>query len=125
MIDKKRASKKGPAKARASGETLLRAEAASGIGAFEFDLNSKYWVWTPQVAALFGLDPQNTPSQFDEWLLAVFPDDAQKISSALEMSKNSGHFYVEFRVKQLDGKLHWLAGKGQVDRNAGTGSQVL
>ena len=74
---------------------------------------------------LFGLDPQSAPSQFDEWLLAVFPDDALKISSALETSKSSGNFYVEFRVKRPDGRLHWLAGKGQVDPDADTGAKVL
>ena len=121
MSEKKRKSKPGRAKVSASNETLRRAEAASGIGAFEFDLTSKHFVWTPQVAVLFGLDPQSAPPKFDEWLLAVFPDDALKISSALETSKTSGHFYVEFRVKQPDGTLHWLAGKGQVDPNSDSG----
>jgi hypothetical protein len=106
-------------------ETLRRAEAASGIGAFEFDLVSKRWVWTPQVAVLFGLDPQTAPSQFSEWLSTVFPDDALKIRSALEGANSSGSFYVEFRVKGHDGRLHWLAGKGQVDPDTDTGARVL
>ena len=122
MSEKKQKGGPGP---RNSNETLQRAEAASAIGAFEFDLASKDWVWTPQVAVLFGLDPRNAPSQFDEWLTAVFPDDALKISSALETSKGSGHFYVEFRVKQPDGKLHWLAGKGQVDPVSDSGGKML
>ena len=122
MSEKKQKGGPGP---RNSNETLQRAEAASAIGAFEFDLASKDWVWTPQVAVLFGLDPRKAPSQFDEWLTAVFPDDALKISSALETSKGSGHFYVEFRVKQPDGKLHWLAGKGQVDPVSDSGGKML
>ena len=109
----------------ASYETLQRAEAASRIGAFELDLTSKHWVWSPQVAALFGLDPQSAPSRFDEWLLAVFPDDALKISNALETAKTSGNFHVEFRIKQPDGRLHWLAGNGQVDPDTDTGAKVL
>ena len=125
MSEKKRKNQLGQPKVSTSNETLRRAEAASGIGAFEFDLASKHWVWTPQVAVLFGLDPQSAPSQFNEWLPAVFPDDALKISSALETSKSSGNFYVEFRVKRPDGRLHWLAGKGQVDPNADTGAKVL
>ena len=125
MSEKKRKNQLGQPKVSTSNETLRRAEAASGIGAFEFDLASKHWVWTPQVAVLFGLDPQSAPSQFDEWLPAVFPDDALKISSALETSKSSGNFYVEFRVKRPDGRLHWLAGKGQVDPDADTGAKVL
>src|ERR1700730_13185532 len=125
MTDKKR--KRGTAKMQvpASYETLQRAEAASRIGAFELDLTSKHWVWSPQVAALFGLDPQSAPSRFDEWLLAVFPDDALKISNALETAKTSGNFHVEFRIKQPDGRLHWLAGNGQVDPDTDTGAKVL
>lgn len=125
MSEKKRKNQLGQPKVSTSNETLRRAEAASAIGAFEFDLASKQWVWTPQVAVLFGLDPQSAPSQFNEWLPAVFPDDALKISSALETSKSSGSFYVEFRVKQPDGRLHWLAGKGQVDPDTETGAKVL
>jgi PAS domain S-box-containing protein len=125
MTDKKR--KRGTAQMQvpASYETLQRAEAASRIGAFELDLTSKHWVWSPQVAALFGLDPQSAPSRFDEWLLAVFPDDALKISNALETAKTSGNFHVEFRIKQPDGRLHWLAGNGQVDPDTDTGAKVL
>ena len=125
MSEKKTKNQPGQPKVSTSNETLRRAEAASGIGAFEFDLASKHWVWTPQVAVLFGLDPQSAPSQFNEWLPAVFPDDALKISSALETSKSSGSFYVEFRVKRPDGRLHWLAGKGQVDPDTDTGAKVL
>jgi PAS domain S-box-containing protein len=125
MSEKKQ--KRGPGQCNVStlNETLRRAEAASGIGAFEFDLTSKHWIWTPQVAVLFGLDPQSAPSEFDEWLLAVFPDDALKIRSALETSTVSGNFYVEFRIKQPDGRLHWLAGKGQVDPESDSGAKVL
>ena len=32
--------------------------------------------------------------------------------AAIEAAKQSGHYYVEFRVTHPDGTLHWLAGKG-------------
>ena len=47
----------------------------------------------------------------------MFLDDATKICAALAAAAQSGNFYVEFRVKRIDGKLHWLAGKGQVIAN--------
>ena len=112
-------------KVSTSDEALRRTEAASGIGTFELDLKSKDWVCTPQVAVLFGFDPQSAPSQFNEWLLAVFPDDALKIRGALETANNTGHFYAEFRVKQPNGRLHWLAGKGQADADTEDGAKVL
>lgn len=95
---------------------LKLAEAAIGIGAFEMDLESKEWAFSPPLAVLFGLDPQSAPSDFEEWLKVVFLDDATKIRAALEAAAQTGNFYVEFRVKR-DGKLHWLAGKAQVVAN--------
>src|SRR5688572_15768489 len=80
-------------------ESLLAAEGASGIGAFELDLDSNQWAWRPQVATLFGLDPENAPTDFDAWLTAAFPDDAPKIRSAMENARHTGSFYVEFRIK--------------------------
>jgi hypothetical protein len=100
-------------------ESLLAAEVASGIGAFELDLDSNQWEWRPQVATLFGLDPRNAPTDFNAWLTAVFPDDAPKMGSAMETARHTGSFYVEFRIKK-DGRLHWLAGKGQVDARNGS-----
>src|SRR5688500_9825618 len=97
-----------------SDEGLRLAEAANGIGAFEYDLETNLWQCRPAVAALFGLDPMKAPADFEEWQQAIFVDDAPKLRAAIETAKESGTFYVEFRVKRSDGQLHWLAGKGQV-----------
>ena len=95
-------------------QRLREAEAASGIGAFVLDLSTQEWAWTPAVATLFGFDSAKTPAAFDEWLKTAFVDDAPKILRALDVARDSGSFYVEFRVKRPDGPLRWLAGKGQV-----------
>jgi PAS domain S-box-containing protein len=106
-------------------ESLPLAGAASGIGAFELDFASGQWAWTAQVAALFGRDPHALPATFEDSLRTVFADDAPKILGALEAAKASGNYYVEFRVKQPDGRLHWLAGKGQLEKQDSSGGQVL
>jgi PAS domain S-box-containing protein len=103
----------------------LFAELVSAIGAFEFDLVSKRWVWTPQIATLFGFDRPNAPAEFEEWLCRVFPDDALKIRNALDAACDSGSFYVEFRAKQPDGKLRWLAGKGEVLMQPASAAKML
>ena len=48
-----------------------------------------------------------------------------KIRSALETARATGSFYVEFRVKRPDGRLHWLAGKGQVAPTDEDGAPLL
>jgi PAS domain S-box-containing protein len=106
-------------------ESLSLVGAASSIGAFELDFASGQWAWTPHVATLFGRDPHALPATFEDSLRTVFPDDAPKILGALEAAKASGRYYVEFRVKRPDGRLHWLAGKGQFEKRDGLGAQVL
>jgi PAS domain-containing protein len=94
-------------------ERLVEAEAASGIGAFVLDLTTREWAWNPPVAMLFGFSGEKAPAAFEDWLKVVFADDATKIRHALDVARDSGNFYVEFRVKTAEGPLHWLAGKGQ------------
>ncbi len=124
MSDKKIKNSAGSKRVSDLEKRLKLAEAVSGIGAFELDLESKEWAFSPQLANLFGLDPPNASANFEEWLTVVFVDDAMKIRAALEAAPQSGNFYVEFRVKGTDGKLRWLAGKGQVvsnDKSTGPG----
>ena len=75
---------------------------------------SKEIQFTRQLPALFGLDPVSAPTDFHEWERVIFVDDAPKVRGALELANQSGSYYVEFRVKHADGKLRWLAGKGQL-----------
>jgi PAS domain S-box-containing protein len=98
-------------------ERLREAEAASGIGAFVLDLSTRHWAWSPPVAILFGFSGETAPAALDEWFKAVFVDDVPKIRHAFDSARDSGSFYVEFRVKSAAGPLRWLAGKGQVAGN--------
>ena len=88
--------------------------ASSGFGTFELDLATRDWEWSPQVAALFGLDAKKPERSFAKWTQVVFPDDIPKIYAAIEAAVQSGSYSVEFRVRHSDGTLHWIAGKGQV-----------
>jgi PAS domain S-box-containing protein len=128
-MTRKKLTRKKRSDGRANGSSLedrLRlVEAASGIGAFELDLASKEWTWSPLVAALFGLDDNAAPTNFAEWYRTIFVDDAANIRSAMEAAKQSGAFYVEFRVRQADGALRWIAGKGRVSLQEDSTAQVL
>jgi PAS domain S-box-containing protein len=118
MTEKKPDRRTSKGRARTLDERLLLGDEIAGIGLFELDLVSKKWAFTPHVATLFGLDAQSAPPEFERWERMVFVDDVPKIRAALEAAKESGAYYVEFRVRQPDGKLHWIAGKGQVSKGA-------
>jgi PAS domain S-box-containing protein len=98
-------------------ETWIRsAQLAGGTGTFKLSLKSNEWEWTPQIAVLFGFDPSGSRSRFDDWEGAIFVDDVPKVRGAIEAAKNGGSFYAEFRVRHPDGTIHWLAGRGKVER---------
>ena len=94
---------------RASEERLRLGEIAGGIATFEYNYASGAWNWSAQAAAIFGFGEQS----LDHWERAAFFDDVPKIRAALEAARQSGNFYVEFRVRYDDDSLHWLAANGQ------------
>ena len=102
------------ARLRQSYERLRMAEEASGVGAFELDLASDRWEWTPQVAVLFGFDPRDPELSFEDLQRTIFADDVPKVRAAIETAIETGSFHVELRVRHPDDSFHWLAGSGRI-----------
>ena len=103
---------------KATEERFRITQVAGGIGWFEWDLTSDKWEWTPHVAALFGFDPETPRPAFADWQPAIFIDDVPKLRLAIEQAGEKGPYYVEFRVTHSDGSVHWIAGKGEITRDA-------
>jgi PAS domain S-box-containing protein len=98
---------------RTTEERFRQAQAAGGIGWFEWDLATGEWEWTPHIATLFGFAAAGAPSSFASAERTIFPDDVPKLHAAVESASQSGAYYTEFRVKHPDGSVHWIAGKGE------------
>jgi PAS domain S-box-containing protein len=102
---------------RATEERFRLAQAASGIGWFEWNIATDELQWTAPTAALFGLDAGDAGRFFAAWVPVIFADDVPKLRAAVAASAESGGYYAEFRVKHPDGSLHWIAGKGEATRD--------
>ena len=98
---------------RTTEERFRAAQAAGGIGWFEWDLATDEWEWTPYVAVLFGFDPQTPRRSFAEWEPAIFIDDVPKLHAIAQAAGQTGAYYAEFRVRHPDGSVHWIAGRGE------------
>ncbi|HZK89386.1 MAG TPA: ATP-binding protein [Stellaceae bacterium] len=105
---------------RATEERFRLAQAAGGIGWFEWDLSSDEWEWTQPVARLFGFGANGPGRSFADWERTIFADDAPKVRAAVAAAVETGSYYAEFRVKHPDGSLHWIAGKGECTKDADT-----
>ncbi|MGA8756300.1 MAG: PAS domain S-box protein [Stellaceae bacterium] len=102
---------------RETEERFRVAQAASGIGWFEWDLTTDAWEWTACVSSLFGFDPTEPRVTFSSWEPAIFIDDVPKLRAAADDARHKGAFYSEFRVRHPDQSVHWIAGKGEVARD--------
>src|SRR5215216_3185457 len=106
-------------------ERFRVAQAAGGIGWFEWDLTTDAWESTAPVASLFGLAAGERRPRFADWEPVIFFDDVPKLRAAAEQARESGAFYTEFRVRHPEGLLRWIAGKGEVSRDQTGGPRWL
>ena len=102
---------------RETEERFRVAQAAGGIGWFEWDLTTDAWVATAPVASLFGFAAGERRPRFADWEPVIFIDDVPKLRVTAEQARESGVFYAEFRVRPPDGSIRWIAGKGEVSRD--------
>ena len=102
---------------RATEERFRIAQAAGGIGWFEWDLVTDAWEYSTHVAILFGFNPATPRPLFADWQPAIFIDDVPKLRSAVEIAGERGAYYVEFRVTHPDGSVHWIAGRGEITKD--------
>ena len=104
---------------RASEERLRLAEAAAGIGVWDWDIKTDQVVVSRQYRALYGLGNDEEVS-YERWLHAlVHPDDREGIVLAGKALFDRGADYrVEFRIVHPQLGIRWVAGEGRLIRDA-------
>ena len=95
----------------------MRLLEAAGTGAFELNLTTRRLLTTPQVSVLFGFDPAMPEASLADFERAIFFDDVPKLRAEMEAARTTGVFNAEMRVRHSDGKVHWLAARGEVVRD--------
>ncbi|HEV2559807.1 MAG TPA: HWE histidine kinase domain-containing protein [Microvirga sp.] len=94
---------------RDSEERVRLALDAGRMGAWWRDPRTGEGGWSPQAAALLGLNPLQTTGHIAAWRQAVHPDDVAKIEALMSNALAGGEEYdAEYRVYP-EGKERWLA----------------
>ncbi len=99
-----------------SEEQLRLATDATGIGLWDFDVLKSELYWTDRVREVFGMAP-GVPVTLTDFYAGVHADDLVRIqaafSAALDPAQRAG-YDVEYRtVGKDDGRIRWVAAKGQ------------
>lgn len=95
---------------------LSLAVGAAKLGIFDYDLRTGELNWDARVRELFGVAPNAFVDYESAFLAGVHPDDRDATDAAVKAAldaSGSGVFDHEYRTVAPDGKLRWLAARGQ------------
>jgi len=113
---------------------LLRSEertnyalGGSRMGVWELDAGTQRLTWSDTMATVFGLTPQQAPTDVAGFLALVHADDRQVVGGSVATAVRTGaDFEMDFRVLLPDGSTRWLAGRARMMRDAdGTPVRLL
>ena len=88
---------------------------AGRLGTWMWDMEANISVFNQQEFELLGMEPSNTPVKTDVFFKRVHPDDRKELRRKVKAAiKRKGYFEHEFRIVRPDGKICWIAGRGEV-----------
>ena len=112
ITDRKRAEEE----VRARQDMLDLAQKAARAVAFE------WWIgvgegenrWSPDLEAMYGLEPGSYDGTYETWKKLVFPEDWPAVKAAIKRASETGDVAAEYRVVHPDGAVRWLQAKGRM-----------
>src|SRR5207244_12154701 len=84
---------------RESEERLRLALEAGHMGTWDWEIRSGRVTWSPNLEALFGMEPGTFGNTLEAFLEAVHADDRQRVRSAItRVLQNNLPLHLEYRV---------------------------
>jgi PAS domain S-box-containing protein len=112
---------------RKSEERLRLAQLKTGIGLWDWELRSGKVAWTPELEAIFGLEP-GTVKTYADFRSRVHPDDIERVENERDAAiRRREQFKVEFRIIRADGVVRRILAMGGAfyDEVTGEPTRVL
>ena len=107
LFAERKASEQG---LRESEERLRLAQLKTGVGIWDRDARTGKLVWTPQLEAIYGLQPGSVTCYAD-FRDRVHPDDIARIEALQDAAvrQRQETFALEFRIIRPDGQVRWIS----------------
>jgi PAS domain S-box-containing protein len=108
--------KRVDAELRARQEMLELAQTAARAVAFDWYIGARESAnrWSPELEAMYGLEPGTFDGTYEGWKKLVHPDDWPAVKLAIKRAQESGDVAAEYRVIHGDGTVHCLRARGRM-----------
>jgi PAS domain S-box-containing protein len=103
---------------RTSEERLRLAQQIAHIGSFEWNIQTGVNTWTPELEAMYGLQPGTFTGTQTAFENLIHADDRASVINLVDRALQTGQpTEGEWRVVWADGSVHWITGRWQVLMN--------
>ncbi len=90
-------------------ERLALAQRSAGAGLWDWDIRRREMYWSPELFALFGLDPALSPADRATWQAILHPDDRPIVDAAIETARTRRKpLACEFRIRLHADEIRWI-----------------
>lgn len=99
---------------------LDEAQQIAHMGSWEHDLRTGKIIWSEETCRIFGYQPDDHPTDFDDFMRHVLPSDRPSLLKAQQTTAKSGEIEAHYRITRAgDGQIRWLfeRGKPVLDEN--------
>ena len=101
-----------------SQERLRLALKAARMGTWQWDVASNTLAWDEQLHDLYGIEPGQQVTQYEDFIGRVHQDDRPFVAGSVQRAlEGGGGLDYEFRIVLPDGRVRWLADQGRVIRD--------
>ena len=98
-----------------SEDRLHRALDAARMGTWFWSVQTNVLTWDQNLRQLYGLGPDETVSNYEQFLARVHPDDRAFVAEAVQRTLlNGGTLDYTFRVVLPDGRVRWISDQGEI-----------
>ena len=97
---------------------LQAAQRIAGVGSWRWTLADNTVVWSDEVYRILGVHPVGAPVTFDDYLLAVHPEDRGELSRSLRAALRGVPLRLQHRVCRPDGTVRIVRCQGDVQVDA-------
>ncbi|MFO1526707.1 MAG: PAS domain S-box protein [Turneriella sp.] len=105
--------KKNALELEQSREALLQAQALAKLGSWEWYPDADEPVWSPEMFAIYGVDPKGKPVPFAEVSKLFTPESWEILAPAVQNTYESGIPYqLECEIIRADGSHGWIISSG-------------